>query len=163
MSRVCLLLARFALSAWVGAAALFVVNGVREVTSTDFDSMTRDRLVALRFPAYYEFGFALVGVALVCLLLTLGARLIPRLRQIAAVVLVGLALAVMTYDFKTVYQPLEKMITPPGQARPMEFTRLHERSKAINSLHVGLSLVAALLVCWPASVEARVAAAVKES
>lgn len=163
MSRVCLSLARFALSAWVGAAALFVVNGVREVTSTDFDSMTRDRLVTLRFPAYYEFGFALVGVALVCLVLTLGARLMPRKRQITAVVLAGLALAVMTYDFKTVYQPLEKMITPPGQARPMEFTRLHERSKTINSLHVGLSLVAAILICWPASVEQQVAAAVDES
>lgn len=49
--------ARFALSAWVGAAALFVVVGIKEVRGSEFDSVTRDLLVGLRFPSYYTFGF----------------------------------------------------------------------------------------------------------
>ena len=37
--------ARFTLSAWVGAAALFVVTGIREVRSPLLDSYIRDVLV----------------------------------------------------------------------------------------------------------------------
>ncbi|REJ86997.1 MAG: hypothetical protein DWQ34_20665 [Planctomycetota bacterium] len=150
MSRVCLMLARLTLSAWVGAATLFVMNGVREVTSTDFDSLTRDRLVALRFPGYYQFGFVLLGVALLCLLAALSGRVLPRVRHAAVILLAGASLAVMVLDYTNVYRPLEAMITPAGQARPMEFTALHEQSKRINSVHVGLCLCAAILVCWPA-------------
>ena len=51
MSRLALLVARFASSAWVGAAVLFVINGVQQATSGQFESMTTDQLVLLRFPA----------------------------------------------------------------------------------------------------------------
>jgi hypothetical protein len=56
MKSLCLTVARFAVCAWVGAAALFVVAGVREVTSQQLDSMSRDVLVPLRFGLYYAFG-----------------------------------------------------------------------------------------------------------
>ena len=48
--------------------------------------------------------------------------------------------------------PLEAMITPPGQARPMEFGQLHIRSEIVNATHIGLCLLAAFAVCWPAAV-----------
>jgi len=63
MSRVPLMLARFLLSAWFGAATLFVIIGVREVRFVGFDSAMRDQLVLLRFPAYYACGFTLLGCA----------------------------------------------------------------------------------------------------
>ena len=62
MSRAALTLARLLLSAWFGAAVLFVVIGVREVTHPGFDSMVRDQLAVLRFPAYYVCGFGCLVV-----------------------------------------------------------------------------------------------------
>jgi hypothetical protein len=44
---------------------------------------------------------------------------------------------------------MARMITPPEQARPAEFHTLHRRSEMVNTVHVGLCLAAALLVCWP--------------
>ena len=67
----CLTLLRVLLAGWVGAAALFVVVGVREVTSQEFDSATRDALVLLRFPAYYVYGACSLGASWLC---CLGAR-----------------------------------------------------------------------------------------
>ena len=60
MKSVCLTISRLALAAWVGAASLFVVTAIQEARSTEFDSITKNALAALRFPAYYAFGFALV-------------------------------------------------------------------------------------------------------
>jgi hypothetical protein len=50
MSRCALLFARFLLAAWFGAATLFVIIGVREVSYPGFESAIRDQLVLLRFP-----------------------------------------------------------------------------------------------------------------
>lgn len=150
MSRLCLCLARFLLAAWVGAAALFVINGVATVgavSSADFD-----RLTVIRFPNYYMFGFVAVGVGLVALLCSMFRSSLSRWRHGLAVCLVAAALGVMVYDHQQVYLPLEEMITPPGKARPMNFVSLHEQSKNVNSVHISLCLVAGLLICWPAAV-----------
>lgn len=54
--------ARISTAAWIGAALLFVVVGVMEVTRGGFDSPTKDRLVAVRFPAFYACGGILVAL-----------------------------------------------------------------------------------------------------
>ncbi len=147
MSRLALLIARFASSAWVGAAVLFVINGVQQATSGKIDSTTTDQLVALRFPAYYVMGFSLVGAAWVGSAIS-GEQLSYR-RRGAVLGLFGLALGMMLFDYLVVYLPLAEMITPPGQARPQGFQTLHRWSKVINSVDVGLVLLGALLVSWP--------------
>ena len=59
---------RFLLAAWVGAAVLFVITSVAEQTSEHFDSLIRDQLATIRFPLYYQFGFAcLFGALIACI------------------------------------------------------------------------------------------------
>jgi hypothetical protein len=149
MSRVLILLARFALSAWVGAATLFVVNAVRQVTFPAFDTPTRNQLALLRFPPYYAFGFVLVGLGCVALGVLTLVGCPPRRRLQVGLALSGASLMMMGVDYLWVYLPLEAMVTPPDRAVPAEFTALHHTSEAINTLHVGLALAAALVVCWP--------------
>lgn len=146
MSRVPLLLARFLLSAWFGAASLFVIIGVREVRFPGFDPAMLDQLVLLRFPAYYACGFALLG----CAALNLVLLLIQGLRKpatYAATILTAMALGLMAYDYPCVYSPLARMITPPGQPRPAEFQAIHKWSKTVNAAQLGCVLIAAITLC----------------
>ncbi len=144
-----LCLARFCSAAWVGAAVLFVVVAIGQVTSRQFPTEVTDRLVALRFPPYYAFGFVLVGTSLVGTLVG-GSLLGCRGRWITSGLLLGLALAVMAGDYVAIYQPLIRMITPPGASRPPEFERLHHLSEVVNTIDLGFVLLAALLLSWPA-------------
>jgi hypothetical protein len=143
----CLLLARFCAAAWIGAAALFVVNGVQEVTSPTFESATKDQLALIRFPAYYGFGFALVAGALV---MTLGAgrKSLGSIRHVMIAILLAASLGLMTYDWLAVYTPMRKMLDPPGQPRTEVFRTLHVRSMSLNTIHVGLAFFAAIALCW---------------
>jgi hypothetical protein len=143
------MLARFALSAWVGAALMLVIIGVREVTWPGFDSSTRDQLALLRFPPYYLLGFALVGTAWLMTTVCLLARILPARRMQLALAALTVSLVLMVWDYLAVYRPLEKMVSPPGRAKPAEFTDLHARSELVNSIDVGLCLAAALALCWP--------------
>lgn len=147
MSHLALLIARFASSAWVGAAVLFVINGVQQATSGQFESMITDQLVVLRFPAYYVMGFCLVGAAWIGTAIC-GVQLSFR-RRGAVLGLLGLALVVMLFDYLVVYLPLAEMITPPGKPRPQGFQTLHHWSKIVNALDVGLVFLGALLLSWP--------------
>ena len=146
MSRCALLFARFLLSAWFGAATLFVIIGVREVTHQGFESAVRDQLVLLRFPLYYACGFALLGGATVSLVLVLSWGL-RRPATYAACALTAVALGLLAYDYPCVYSPLARMITPPGQVRPAEFRPLHVWSETINGIQLGCVLAAAIAVC----------------
>lgn len=151
MQSVCLTLARFALSAWVGAAGLFVITSVREVLSPEFNTTTKDLLVALRFPPYYVAGFSLVSLGLIG---TLAARRHPSVssrRWWIAVVLLVLTLVLMLGDFVWIYRPLAAMLSPPGQVRTDAFADYHHLSEGINTLDVALCFIAALLLCWPMS------------
>ncbi len=147
MQRVLRGLARFALSAWVGAAVLFVVSGISEVRSAELDSFTRDVLVTLRFPAFYVFGFSLVGLAGMSLFLS--ALLCVQKRRTrflqAGVVLVILLL--MAGDYHWIFHPLVEMITPPGQSRPSEFINYHKASKWINLCSIALCALMAGWLC----------------
>lgn len=148
-----LMLARFALSAWVGAAVLFVINGVRMVTSDAFDSAGRDHVALIRFPAYYATGAALMFVTLVGLLAARGLPRLTKRRWVTLFVITSVASVVMLADYLWIYSPLADMITPPGGARPQGFRALHHASEAINTLQVGLCLTAAMIINWPVSRE----------
>jgi hypothetical protein len=143
---------RFSLCAWVGAATLFVVTGVREVTMTDFDAATKNVLAATRFPAYYAFGFTLVAVAgtsALCLILI--NQEVCR-RKIVLLTLAVFALVVMLLDHRFIYQPLEiMMLEPEGRLDPDFFT-YHKWSKYINCVSVGACLVASFVAACPIKV-----------
>lgn len=148
MTRLALCLARLCASAWVGAAVLFVVVSVGQVLSRQFTSEVTDRLVALRFPPYYLFGFGLVGAALLGTLL--GWRHVGSGRRAGVIgVLLVLALVLMAGDYLAIYRPLIAMITPPGQTRTADFERYHHASELANTVHLGLVTLAALLLNWP--------------
>ena len=144
-----LVLIRFCLSAWVGAAVIFVITGVQDVTFKPFDSLVRDQLISLHFPVYYTIAWVLlVGSFLGCL----GIRKrigISRRRSNLILCLVVIVLSISLIDYFWIYSPLEAMITPPGSPRPAEFHSYHQASKYINSLIILLSLIAAVLVNLP--------------
>lgn len=143
-----LTLARFFLSFWVGAATLFAVVTIRHATSGQFDSATMDKIALLKFPAYYIFGFFLVCAGTLCLL---AARdILPRNRFAGVMGLLCLALLIMCADYFAIYAPMERTLRlPPQQARPAEFIALHSWSEIINSVHVGLTAIAAIWLNAP--------------
>lgn len=145
---------RFCLNAWVGAAVLFVIVGVTEVTSSQVDSTMRDILVTLRFPWYYRTGFTLLGCSLLTVLL--GGASWGWRRWLLLVLIAG-ALGLMVADYYTIYVPLVDLVTPPGQPRTPAFASCHQASTAINTAGLALILLACF-VCtgrFPQSVVAR--------
>ncbi len=151
--RLGLMFARIALSAWVGAATLFVINGVRLVTTNAFDSVGRDHVALIRFPAYYFVGAVLMAVSVAGIVAARGLPGLTKRRWGVVVSLSLLASVVMLGDYMWVYLPLAEMITPPGRARPQGFTEAHEMSKYVNALQVAMCLVAAMIANWPMQVE----------
>lgn len=151
MQRLCLTIARFSLSAWIGAAALFVVTSIAEQRSTAFGSDMKNVLAALRFPSYYCFGFVLVGLGLVG-----GVLGIDRLRQgrrwFTIVSCLVLALLLMLVDYVAVYSPLYAIVTDPSGVRDARFMQLHRWSEQINTIDVALCAIAAIAACWPEKV-----------
>jgi hypothetical protein len=147
MAKVLIGTARFALSAWVGAAVLFVVVGIQEVRSSEFDSIHRDLLVGLRFPPYYAFGFALMSLAWLALTAGLFAPRQNRRRLLCFSALVLFVLALMAADYVWVYSPLVEMITPPGKSRPAEFVSYHNISKWLNFASISLTAAIAFALC----------------
>ncbi len=136
-------LARFCLPAWIGAAVLFVWVGVREVTTPEFTSEIKDRLVTLRFPGYYIAGATLLSCAGAGCLIALTSRF-RRPSILVPCLLVLMASGLMVYDYVNIYLPLAALVTPPGKPRTMEFLSLHQWSMRINTLHLVLCLTAAL-------------------
>ncbi|MEZ6045127.1 MAG: hypothetical protein R3C11_06010 [Planctomycetaceae bacterium] len=143
--QLCFMLSRFFLSAWVGAAAIFVVTSIVEQTSEEFDSLVRDQLALMRFPYYYLFGFILLGGSLGTLLLTDRSKF--WIRWWISVGLLVVTLVIVLIDYFAIYMPLQNMISPPGTARTPEFESYHNYSKYINELHVTLALITALILC----------------
>ena len=148
MRSFCLMLCRFAISAWVGAAGLFVVTSVEE-QQTITDLPTRNLLATLRFPYYYAFGFTLVAVGFIAGLIAFRHPAISSRRLGIALALLAVALGLMVVDYVWIYQPLREMLIPPESPRPSNFAAYHNGSKYINEADVTLCLLAALLLCWP--------------
>lgn len=149
MNHVLLFLARVSPTLWLGAATLFVIVGVREVTSEAFNSTVRDQLVAIRFPAYYIAGgllqiLTLAGIALVDL-----PDELPRSRRLIVLFTsIGL-LVLLAIDFCWVYLPLLNEISPPGMTRSDTFYFLHRLSTLLNGMNwLGTAFIM-VLMNWP--------------
>ncbi|MFM7057638.1 MAG: hypothetical protein ACKO2P_12030 [Planctomycetota bacterium] len=129
---------------------LFVITSVAEQVHPRFDSAIRDQLAAIRFPFYYLFCWCCLGthVLTTAAIAWLG-RHESRTRPLATAGLATLALLISIADHQLVYQPLLRLITPPGKARTQEFTSLHHASRVVNQIHVGLAAVSGILVCLP--------------
>jgi len=149
MQTISLILIRFCLSAWVGAAVIFVVNGVQDVTFKPFDSLIRDQLITLHFPVYYTIAWVLLAGSILGCLGIRSKELISRRRANLIFCLVVIILGISLIDYFWIYSPLESMITPPGSPRPALFTAYHQASKYINSINILLSLIAAVLINLP--------------
>ena len=147
MQRLCLTIARFSLSAWIGAAALFVCTSISEQISTAYDSDVKNVLATLRFPWYYLFGFVLVGVGLVSGAMGLSRSQHPRRWAIIVSSLV-IALVLMAVDYFVIYSPLHEIVSSVSGVRDARFLELHRWSEQINSLDVALCAIAAVAVCW---------------
>ena len=150
LQRFGLFLARSCISAWVGAASLFVVVGIIEVTQGGFDSATKDSLVVLRFPAYYVFGVALVSTGWIGTCLAGSSSEFSGKYRIGVIAVLSLVLACMIVDYIWIYLPLAQMVTPPGQSKPAIFVQYHQASKWINLVGLKLCLIAIGLLNWPA-------------
>lgn len=156
MQSLLLLIARLALAAWVGAVALFVTAGVREVQSelpALQSAAVKNAITAVRFPPYYAYGFSLVLVSLVCVAALRPVSFGLRARRWVVLGLVGTALLLMVVDFVWIYRPLHAIVTSADQVRPAEFEPLHQKSKWINAAGVTLCFSAAVLLCWPRKAE----------
>ncbi|MEP3478026.1 MAG: hypothetical protein ABJZ55_02150 [Fuerstiella sp.] len=139
---------RFLLAAWVGAAVLFVITSVAEQTSVNFDSVTRDQLATVRFPLYYRFGFAcLIAAFFANVIAVATAASAVRSKWLVVGGLVAVAGGLMIADFQWIYQPLQDLITPAGQARTPEFESLHTWSRYANQTHVGIIMFAGIVSC----------------
>ena len=149
LARFGLFLARFCLSAWIGAATLFVIVGVTEVTRGNFNSTTKDILVAVRFPAFYVCGVTLVSLGFYGTWFAGNSALFPRNRRISTFVLLVIVLSLMAVDYISIYQPLVQMVTPPGQTKPAQFVAYHSASKWINLIGLIFCSMATVLVNWP--------------
>ena len=148
MLRFCLTLLRLLLAGWVGAAVLFVVVGVREITSPEVDSATRDALVLIRFPAYYAYGAGSLAMAFVCCLAARGLSLANRAVMNTCLALIAIAGLLMVADYVWIYSPLVEMLNSPGGTRPQNFVAYHEASKWINAAGLAVALLAAVLSSW---------------
>jgi len=151
MLKLFLFIARFSITAWLGAAILFVVLTVMEILSGQFDSMVLDGLVLLRFPIYYAFTFTLLAISLTagvaCWLRSKGK--IGKLFT----VLVAASLLLLIGDYLWVYLPLEAMLRPLGVARSQDFPFYHKLTEALNSVAMLLNLIAACAINWPGKLE----------
>jgi len=149
MPRVALFLARFCSSAWIGAATLFVIVGILEVTSPRLESTAKDLLVGIRFPAFYRMGAVLIGVAWAGACLADFHPELTRRRRAVAILSLLFALLLMGLDYIWIFTPLNALIVPPGQPRSATFVSYHQASKWINFLGLGLMLVAAIALNLP--------------
>ena len=141
---------RLAISFWVGGAILFVITSVAEQRHPQFDSLIRDQLATIRFPLYYIFGWVCLGTTLIAsVIAAMLNKDCLRKRLLACCCLALISTAIAVVDYKWVYQPLQVLITPPGQARTQQFVTLHDQSRVINEVHLTIALIAAIVICLP--------------
>jgi hypothetical protein len=149
MPRAALFLARFCSSAWIGAATLFVIVGILEVTRGGLDSTTKDILVGIRFPPFYVAGAVLAGLAWIGTCVAKDHPELPRRRRAFAIVALIAVLVLMVVDYFWIYSPLAAMVNPPGRAKPSVFVTYHEASKYINLAGLIFAWTAAIALNWP--------------
>ncbi|TWT59890.1 hypothetical protein [Rubinisphaera italica] len=147
LSKFFLLILRFCISGWVGAAILFVILTVQEIRLGQFESILLDRLILIRFPIYYTFSFVMIGLA--SLTGSLYWILFPALRSTKiGVSLILLTLLIMVGDYLFVYSELAAMLLPVGSPRPHNFHGYHVLTERLNALAVLMGIAGAILVNW---------------
>lgn len=143
---------RLLLPLWIGGAVLFVVTSVAEQRFPEFDSAIRDQLAAIRFPWYYLYCWLTLGTAAASA--CIAAFLLPAAARRNAVLVASLtaaSLLIAVADYTCTYQPLIRLITPPGQKRTDEFNTLHNRSRVVNQIHLTIAIAAAVAASLPQS------------
>lgn len=147
MSNLFLFLTRFAITAWCGAAVIFVVITVLDIITGQFTSVILDQLILIRFPVYYCFTFVLLSTSLVSGIassLLLGGR---KFKLFTVLVLVSLI--IMVSDYFWIYLPLEEMLLPLGSPRPQQFSFYHRLTEALNIIALLIGLLASIVINWP--------------
>jgi hypothetical protein len=148
MQRICLAILRFCLSAWVGIAIFFVmiVLGLRH--SDLFIDEVKFNHPKVLFPLYYGFAFVLLGLAFVGALAGLRSAATHILLRLARAAFVGAALGIALLDYQFVYRPLAEMMAAQ-QVPAARFVLLHEKSRLLNAVVLGFSVLAAIAALWP--------------
>lgn len=146
MARILQALTRFCLSAWCGAAALFVSVALRPVRTPLFDSEMRAQLANMLFPGYYAAGTGLLLASLLGILFGNWSGI----RRLALLALTFCALTCLTVDYFTIYSPLAEMsrqVWMEHAAPSARFRNYHLASMGINSVMLLLCLSAAVVAC----------------
>lgn len=142
--------ARLLLCFWIGGAVLFVITSVAEQRHPAFNSLIRDQLATIRFPLYYQFCWSTLGGSLTATLAALLTDTNCRRKQLTiSAALTAISLLIAVADYTLIYQPLQRLITPPGQTRTNQFTVLHNRSRYSNETHLAIALLSAIALCAP--------------
>jgi hypothetical protein len=113
-----------------------------------FDNKAKFHHPLVLFPLYYGFEFSLLGTALVCAFAALWNATMAVIRRFALLALVGFTLGMATLDYTLVYRRLAAMMAAPV-IKAAEFVMLHQRSRLLNEMVLGLSIVAAIVALWP--------------
>ncbi|MEO1999181.1 MAG: hypothetical protein ABGZ17_28375 [Planctomycetaceae bacterium] len=151
MQRIGITISRTATTAWAGAAVIFVLTAIREVTAPEFDSVVKSQLALLRFPIYYVMAAVCLSFGIAGASLALIAERRYRKQLLVFLGLAVTAAAMMVVDFMFIYRPLQEMTSILDRARPAEFHRYHQLSRTINAVDVGLCWLAAMVINWPVS------------
>ncbi|MBS0261414.1 MAG: hypothetical protein JSS02_05610 [Planctomycetes bacterium] len=148
MSRVCLSILRFCLSAWLGIATFFVMLVIDLRQSNLFSPETKFDHPQVLFPLYYKFEFSLLIPALLCGVVLLWHSGIGRGRRIAILQLIIVAVGLAMWDYTNVYPRLLELMAARG-VMPVEFHSLHRMSRWLNEALVVACGVATILALIP--------------
>ena len=147
-----MMLLRFLVTFWCGAATLYVLTSVREVTSDQLSAEAKNVLPLLRFPLYYGFGFVCVTVSCLLVAIIPVTRLLGRMRRRLMLMALIAVLVAMIGDFFFVYRPLHAMLSE-GADDAERFARYHDLSKWINAAEMLVCYSCAVVLCWSSNHE----------
>ena len=145
--------ARFSLTAWIGAASMFVLLTVLEILSGQFNSIILDQLVLTRFPIFYSVTLVLLAMSWICGVvswrLSISQNRTVRKKAKLFTILVSVSIIILVSDYFWVYKELEQMLIPLGSPRPQEFPFYHKLTESLNSAALLINLVASFVINWP--------------
>jgi hypothetical protein len=136
--RIATIIYQLAIACWLGGDALFTFV----LTPTLFTSYSRDvagGIVGVLFPGYFQWGLICGLMALLCLLLIRGRRVL----MVGGVVVTMLAItAVQAFIIEPRAAELKKQIpsfvtTPPDHPARVQFRKLHGVSAVANLVVIG--------------------------
>ena len=158
MRSTCLMIYRVCITFWLGAALFFSAVALKPIRSLEIEAAMRPRLALILFPGYYEWGLSLLTISLVAGGFTLfGLPAIAGKRRFQiSVICAILALACQIGDRLFIYSHLARMMAEVIESETFSarFRSYHVASISINVVMASLTLISALLACWPTAGEA---------